>query len=134
MDNDTVISVTGGDDHKEFMQQWLDSNESTSVKSARTCAGEPGIDRGEGFASRFYSICLRGFQQLCRQKQKEYAHGSGSYILKEELDKLYLWGESFGPGELDKALGDSEEIRDNVLDLLVNLGELVICGKASKGL
>ena len=63
-----------------------------------------------------------------------YAHKSQNYLLKEELDKLYMWGESFGPGELDKALNESEELRDNVLDLLVNLGELVICGKAPKGL
>ena len=134
MDNDAAISVTGGDGHTEFMQRWLDTTESTSVDFARTCAGERGTDHDEGFASRFYSICLRGFQQLCRQEQEGYAHGSRSYSLKEELDKIYMWGESFGPGELDKALGESEEIRDNVLDLLVQLGELVICGKASKGL
>ncbi len=134
MDNDAATLISGGDDHKEFMQQWLDTNKSSSVDFARTCPGERDIDREEGFASRFYSTCLRGFQQLCRQEQERYAHGSRSSLLKEELDRLYMWGESFGPGELDKALGESEEIRDNVLDLLVNLGELVIRGKASKGL
>ena len=135
MDKDAAISVTGADgDRKEFMQQWLDSNESTSVDFAGTGAGERAIDREEGFASRFYSTCLREFQQLCRKKQEGYAHGSRSYLLKEELDKFYMWGESFGPGELDKALDESEELRDNVLDLLVNLGDLLICGKASKGL
>ena len=135
MDNDAAILVTGADgDRREFMQQWLDSNESTSVDFAGTGAGERGIDREEGFASRFYCTCLREFQRLCRQEQKGYAHGPRSYLLKEELDKLYMWGESFGPGSLDKALEESEELRDNVLDLLVNLGELLICGKASKGL
>ena len=134
MDNDAAILVTGADDdRKEFMQQWLDSNESTSVDFAGTGTGERGIDREEGFVSRFYSTCLREFQRLCRQEQKGYAHGSRFYLLKEELDKLYMWGESFGPGELDKALDESEELRDNVLDLLVNLGELLICGKASRG-
>ena len=135
MDNDAAVLVTGGDDdHKDFIQQWLDTNETTSVDFAGTCAGEQGINREEGLASRFYSTCLREFQQLCRQERKRYAHGSRSYLLKEELDKLYMWGESFGPGELDKALDESDELRDNVLDLLVNLGELVICGKASEGL
>ena len=134
MDNDAAILVTGtDDDRKEFMQQWLDSNESTSIDFAGTGAGERGIDREEGFASRFYSTCLRELQRLCRQEQKGYAHGSRSYLLKEELDKLYMWGESFVPGELDKALDESEELRDNVLDLLVNLGELLICGKTSGG-
>ena len=135
MDNDAFISEAGGDDGRQFMlQQWLDTNEPISADFARTCAGERSIDREEGFASRFYSTCLRGFQKLCRQEQKVYAPGSRSYLLKEELGKLYLWGESFGPGELDKALGESEELRDNVLDLLANFGELVIRGKASKGL
>ena len=71
MDNDAAILATGGDDdHKESMQQWLDTNESTSADFAGTCAGERGIDCEEGFASRFYSTCLREFQQLCRQEQK----------------------------------------------------------------
>ena len=135
MDNDAATLVTGAhDDRKGFMQQWLDSNESPPINFARTCAGERGADREEGFASCFYSTCLREFQRLCRQEQKGYVHGSRSYLLKEELDKLYMWGESFGPGELDKALEVSEELRDSVLDLLVNLGELLICGKCSKGL
>ena len=130
MESDAAILVTGANgDRKEFMQQWLDSNESTSVDFAGTGAGERGIDREDGFASRFYCTCLRDFQRLCH-----YAHGSRSFLLKEELDKLYMWGESFGPGDLDKALEESEELRDNVLDLLVNLGELLICGKVPKGL
>lgn len=135
MDNDAAIVVTGADDdRKDCTQQWLDSNESTSVDFAGTCAGKRGIDREEGFASRFYSTCLREFQRLCRKEQKGHAHGSRSYLLKEELDKLYMWGESFGPGELDTALDESEELRDNVLDLLVNFADLLICGKVSKAL
>ena len=133
MDNDVAMLITGADDdRKQFMQQWLDSNESTSDDFAGTGAGERGIDREEGFVSQFYSACLREFQRSCRQEQNKLAHGSRFYVLKEELDKLYMWGESFGPGELDKALDDSEELRENVLDLLVNLGELLTCGKASR--
>ena len=130
MGNDAAASVTGGDDYKGLMQQWLDTNGSSYVDFTRTCTGERGIDREEGFVSQFYSTCLEAFQQMCRQEQQKYAPGARSYLLEEELGKLYLWGETFGPGELDKALFESEEIRDNVLDLLVNLGELVIRGKS----
>ena len=134
MEYDAAISVNDGDDHKALMQQWIDTHESTSVDYARTRAGERGIECEEGFVSRFYGTCLQEFRHLCRQGQRGYAPGPRSYLLKEELGKLYLWGEMFGPGELDKALSVSEELRDSVLDLLVNLGELVLCGKASKGL
>ena len=132
MGNDAAISVAGGDKHKRIMQQGHATNGSTTVNSVRMCTGERCIDHEEGFASQFYSMCLRGFQQLCRQVQEGYASGARSYLLKEELGKLYLWGESFSPGELDKALDEYEEIRDNVLDLLVNLGELIIRGKNSR--
>lgn len=132
MGNDAAISVAGGHKHKEIMQQGHDTNGSTSVDSARMCTSERCIDREEGFASQFYSTCLRGLQQLCRQEQEGYAPRARSHLLKEELGKLYLWGESFSPGELDKALDEYEEIRDNVLDLLVNLGELIIRGKNSR--
>ena len=134
MGNDAAISVAGGDKHKEIMQQGHDTNGSTSVDSARMCTGERCIDREEGFASQFYSTCLQGFKQLCRQELEGYARGAQSYLLREELGKLYLWGESFNPGELDKALDEYEDLRDNVLDLLVNLGELVIRGKTSREL
>ena len=132
MGNDAAISVADGDKHKGIMQQGHDTNGSTSVDSARMCTGERCTDREEGFASQFYGTCLQGFKQLCRQELEGYAPGTQSYLLREELGKLYLWGESFSPGELDKALDEFEEIRDNVLDLLVNLGELVIRGKTSR--
>ena len=134
MEHDAAIAVTDGDNHRVLMQQWLDTHGSTSVDFARTRAGERALESEEGFASRFYSTCLEELRHLCRQQQKAYAPAPRSYLLKEELGKLYLWGERFAPGELDKALGVSEEVRDNVLELLVNLGELVLYGKASKGL
>ena len=132
MGDDATISVAGRGERQKIMQQGHNTNGSASVDSARMRTGERCIDREEGFASQFYSMCLQGFQQLCRQEQAVYAPGPRSYLLKEELGKLYLWGESFSPGELDKALDQYEDIRDNVLDLLVDLGELIICGKASR--
>ena len=131
MGNDAAITVASGDERKAIMQQGRDTNGPTHVDFARMCTGERCIDREDGFASQFYSTCLQGFQQLCRQEQV-YAPGAQSYLLKEELGKLYLWGEGFSPGNLDKALDEYEEIRDSVLGLLVNLAELVIRGKTSR--
>ena len=51
---------------------------------------------------------------------------SWSHTLEEELEKLYLWGESFENGDLDRALEQSEDLRDIVLELLSAIGDTII--------
>ena len=50
--------------------------------------------------------------------------------VKAAPGRLYLWGEPFGVGDLDKALSQSYELRENVLERLGHIGELVLRGKA----
>lgn len=66
-------------------------------------------------------------------KKKYVRTGSPqSLLLREELTKLYLWGESFGPGELDIALEYSDDTRYSVLDTLGDVGRLLLRGKKQK--
>ncbi len=48
--------------------------------------------------------------------------------LKEEFGKLYLWGEAFRNGKLDRALQYSDDVLVNVLDSLGDIGELLLHG------
>ena len=49
--------------------------------------------------------------------------------LKEELQEFFLWGESFGDGRLDKALQQSDDSREIVMELLCDVGYILTCGK-----
>ena len=49
-------------------------------------------------------------------------------MLKDELGKLYLWGQAFGDDKLDRALEYSDEVRGNVLESLGDIGRLLLRG------
>lgn len=115
-------------DTASYTNQWVDDNFKSST------LGEAAITDTEdcGFAARLHTACLRIFKLVshytCRvsKYQKEAIQAAN---VKEELGRFYLWGESFPDGDLDRALEQSDEIRDNVLDLLQGIGETLIRGK-----
>lgn len=83
--------------------------------------------------ARFYTACLRvykivshyvGLESLSRKDVTQAASG------KEGLERLYIWGEGFSDGNLNRALEESDEIRDNVLELLLGIGETLVRGKS----
>ena len=52
-------------------------------------------------------------------------------MFKEELARLYLCGDGFADGELAKVLDHTSELRDNLLEILCEIGALLIRGKYS---
>ena len=87
-------------------------------------------EHNQGLANRLYLLSLEGLQHICRQKQSTSWPDSKLSTLKEELGKLYLWGEAFENGRLDKALERNEDLRDTVLELLCAIGNTIIRGKS----
>lgn len=72
------------------------------------------------------SICTR--RNLPDSSQWDHVSGtiaglksSGKRSIKEALGKLFLWGEDLMDGELDRALRESDELRDHVLELLCGI-------------
>ena len=84
-------------------------------------------DEEQDFAARLYSVCLHLLRVLCRKRPTVSA-------LKEELGKLYLWGEAFKNGKLDQALQYSDDVLVNVLDSLGEIGELLLTGMVHRSL
>ena len=109
-----------GHSRKEHILQWLSANDSGPTENDGTPVG--GKDE-QGFAGRLYELCLRALQVFYRQESRS---SSRSSILKQYLERLYLWGEPFGVGELDRALGQSDELRDNVIECLSRIGLLLL--------
>ena len=111
-----------------YTKAWLESSCSNLATTNR-----PGVHNEceEGFATRLYSLCRSVFGDLCSQEQDFPSRRLQLLLLREELAKLYLWGQAFGPGELDKAIDYSEDVRYLVFDALGEVGRTVLRGKVS---
>ena len=91
-------------------------------KSATVNGEQYSVEHSEGFASRLYNSCRTVFQGACTR----LCIGA-----REELAKLYLWGQNFGPTELDAALEYSDDAHSVVLDALGCIGRLLLNGELS---
>lgn len=67
-------------------------------------------------------------RNLLESSQRNHSSGtiarlesSGKRSIKDALGKLFLWGEDLMDGGLDRALGESDELRDHVLELLCGI-------------
>ncbi len=106
--------------------QWLDSR--ASVCSASDSL--PADLEEEGFATRLYHACLHVLTRTCQKGYSDDHDGSHLFEMKEALGKLYLWGANLKSGDLDAALDPFEDLRSNVLELLGDIGRLVLRGMA----
>ena len=108
------------------MQQWL--NDATY---ASNLPDETLIFDGpeQGLATRLHLLCLDLLRCMYKRERNSTPPRSQAATLKRELGRLYLWGESFEPGHLDRVLEQSDGLRDTILGLLCAIGELLIRGK-----
>lgn len=88
---------------------------------------------GDGLAMKLYRTCLEIIQEVCQQRAslsgKRSLRGP-TELFREELEKLYLWAESFAPGQLDKTLNHAEDFRTVVIKALQQIGKLLLYGKS----
>ncbi|CAD6591965.1 MAG: hypothetical protein ASARMPRED_005885 [Alectoria sarmentosa] len=117
------LSKNGGDGRSDYLLHWLDADTSDSTANDGFSAGD---EDEQGFVARLYQACLRALQNIYRQERFKGSSRSRSSVLRESLGKFYLWGEPFGVGELDRALQQSDELRDNVLERLGHIGRLLL--------
>ncbi len=121
---DRLQSVRG---HTDNSQERLNAGPSTQIAPYE----EPDHhEHNQGPATQLHLLSLLGLQHLCRRRQSASWPDSKLSRLKEELGNLYLWGEAFENGKLDKALERNEGLRDTVLELLCAIGNTIIRGKS----
>lgn len=101
----------------QYTREWLEESVSDS---ATVNEEQDSIEHPEGFASQLYNSCRTVFQGACTRM---------CLGAREEFAKLYLWGQSFGPTELDIALEYSDEAHSVVLDALGCIGQLLLDGE-----
>jgi hypothetical protein len=125
----TDRATRGSSPSNRDTRKWLEST-SSNLKTTYYQVLHPKVE--EGLASQLYSLCRSTLRDLCVKKECIPTRSAQSVLLQEELTKLYLWGESFGPGELDIALEYSDDTRYSVLDTLGDVGRLLLRGKKQK--
>ena len=108
-----------------YTQQWVESSSSLIASSDAEVGSD---DNQQGLAAQLYSSCQSALRDVCSHESGPET-SSRSFVLKEELTKLYLWGQSLGAGELDTALEYSDDARYLVLDTLGNTGRVLLRGE-----
>lgn len=114
-----------------------DFDESHTVASADLVVKS--TDNRIGHRPRLYNIRADGNddgiadgvfadRNLLESSQRNHSSGtiamlesSGKRSIKDALGKLFLWGEDLMDGGLGRALGESDELRDHVLELLCGI-------------
>lgn len=112
-----------GDDRSSYMLPWLNAHASGPIANDAPPAGD---EAEQEFAGRLYQLCLRALHDFYRWERDQISFSSRSDVLRECLGRLYLWGEPFAVVELDKALRQSDELSDNVLERLGHIGKLLL--------
>ena len=115
---DPLIATSRVIDKDDRTRAWLNAHPHISANTKNDL----------GIAARLYSLCLHVLRQVCRQGKRGSSSENGTSMLKDELGKLYLWGQAFGDDKLDRALEYSDEVRGNVLESLGDIGRLLLRG------
>lgn len=122
------VSSRDSDDHGAYMLQWLRADASNTGDDD----GTPSRDSEEGFVARLYNHCLCALQYILKTERIKSPSSSRSSSLGECLGRLFLWGDAFDVGQLDRALDQSDEMKLNVLEQLARIGKLLLRGKRSR--
>ena len=112
--------------HMRYVQQWLKSNPPAWDESHLPPDQENG-----GLATKLYGTCLEMLQSLCQPSPAQNPSQAHTHVLREELGKLFLWGESLRSGDLDKALAFADGLQEIVLKKFTEIGRLLL-GKNPK--
>ncbi|MCJ1393645.1 hypothetical protein MMC18_006520 [Xylographa bjoerkii] len=101
--------------------EWIDGN---SIKRSQPVASDEDFVNLD-FAEELYGTLLSVFAQICRTCAKTFS-SSKQRQNKEALGRLHLWGRDFQGGKLACILAQSDDLRDTVIDLLGQIGRVVL--------
>jgi len=106
-----------------YVYDWVDST--SELQNVGTS------DTDKSLAARLYAGCIIILRGVCSRISDPIASRSflKPWVLRQELGWLYLWGEGLGNGKLNKALGDADELRESVIEVLVSIGMLLVRSK-----
>ena len=94
-------------------------------------AGEDGA--ASGFAWILYDLDLKILTELVPVLLNAFLTSSRKDIkaLKQALGDLFLWGDGFRDGRLEKVVEESEDLEETLVSSLVGLGKLLVSSEST---
>jgi hypothetical protein len=107
--------------------EWIDG---TTIHRLRNPEDE---GAAVGFAWTLYDLDLKLLKTLIPVVSKDLPNISHKDIktLKQSLGNLFLWGDGFRDGMLENILEESDDLKETLVDLLVEIARLLISRESS---
>lgn len=97
-------------------------------------SGDPGEDgAASGFAWILYDLDLKILTELVPILLNGFLKSSCKDVkaLKQSLGDLFLWGDGFRDGRLEKVVEESEDLEKALVSSLVGLGKLLVSSEST---
>jgi hypothetical protein len=98
----------------EFLRDWFLSGVDNSDQ-------DPNI----GLVESLYQACSEALVYLWKTRFRLDSHTSSNRSLQKDVANIRLWEQNFPSGRLDHILGESSDLKINVLDNLVGIGNIL---------
>jgi len=107
-----------------FLEEWIDG---ATIQRA----GDGDGSATGGFAWSLYDRNLHLLKELIPIIAEASVSPPNRSLksLKESLGNLFLWGDGFRDGKMERVLDESDDLRETVMTSLVGIGRLLISSK-----
>lgn len=130
-----MATTEGHNGRVRFLEQWIDG---TAVESS--LSEQQGYDvAASGFTWNLYENCLKLLKEIIQVSERikqpellpvsELKSRSTNFevtSLKECLSRLFLWGEGFSGGQLDKIIQRSDALKETVLQFVAAIAKILL--------
>lgn len=112
------MATTDVDSTKAVVREWIDRH--------TICLANESGNGDVGFAGLLYESCLGLFKDIYTQSRKSSVLSKDDQRqLKEELGRLFLWGDAFRDGKLDRVLVQWGDLRMTILEFISGIGKVL---------
>ena len=110
---------------KAYVHEWIYNTSTAQEAQPELIVSE---DADDCLAARLYASCVQVLRGICSQASDPGVPYSAikPWILRNELGRLYLFGDSFRNGRLNRILEDANELSENIVEILAGIGILLV--------
>ena len=103
-----------------YTEDWL---KNLAVENSNQC-----ITNEHNLAACLYQECYTTFKILC---DGDFFDSSSKPTARNVLARLYLWGEGLQVDKIEQSLVQLEDVRRELIQLLVSIGDSIVCAEVS---
>ena len=122
---------------QSYLHNWVDDRSQEQEQEPKLFGNDfQHFEANDCLTTQFHACCVCVLKNICQQlstlgppKLEKSGLDIELRILQEELARLYLCGDGFADGEMGTILDHAIELRDNLLEILCEIGTLLLDGK-----